>query len=88
MSLPSDRDMLMPGENCTVDLTLHKPMAIDKQYRFTLRNHDITIARGVVVDFLERASFNNMREMKAFVVKAEVAGKEEEGRKIKDAASA
>jgi hypothetical protein len=80
--------MLMPGENCTVDLTLHKPMAVDKQYRFTLRNHDITIARGVVVDFLERASFKNMREMKEFVVKTEVADKEKEEGKIKDAVSA
>lgn len=65
MTLPPDRDMLMPGENCTVELTLWTPMAVDKQYRFTIRNHDMTIARGVVVDFMDRvATFTTMKDMK------------------------
>jgi hypothetical protein len=46
--LPAERDLLMPGENCAVKLTLLKPMPIMQNLQFSIRDGERTRATGVV----------------------------------------
>ena len=55
VDLPSEKDMLMPGEHCTVDLTLLKGMAIEPGQPFTIRENNANVATGIVVGKLKDA---------------------------------
>ena len=57
-SLPSSflsltlQEMVMPGEDTALTLTLRQPMVLEKGQRFTLRDGNRTIGTGLVTDIL------------------------------------
>lgn len=50
--LPDDKEMVMPGEDTSLTLTLRQPMVLEKGQRFTLRDGNRTIGTGLVTDTL------------------------------------
>ncbi|KAK4337413.1 hypothetical protein RND71_044143 [Anisodus tanguticus] len=44
------RELLMPGEDCSMTIRFIKPMAIDKGSRFTIRDGAVTLGTGVVTE--------------------------------------
>lgn len=52
VTLPLDKDMVMPGEDTSLTLTLRQPMVLEKGQRFTLRDGSKTIGTGLVTDIL------------------------------------
>uniref|UniRef100_A0A348G617 Elongation factor Tu n=1 Tax=Odontomachus monticola TaxID=613454 RepID=A0A348G617_ODOMO len=49
-----DKKMAMPGEDCTLELKLLKPMVCEKGQRFTLRDGSLTLGTGVITNTLKR----------------------------------
>jgi len=49
---PSAQEMVMPGEDTSLTLTLRQPMVLEKGQRFTLRDGNRTIGTGLVTDIL------------------------------------
>uniref|UniRef100_A0A7N8XTU0 protein-synthesizing GTPase n=1 Tax=Mastacembelus armatus TaxID=205130 RepID=A0A7N8XTU0_9TELE len=45
-------EMVMPGEDTSLTLTLRQPMVLEKGQRFTLRDGNKTIGTGLVTDIL------------------------------------
>ncbi|XP_048868824.1 elongation factor Tu, mitochondrial [Brienomyrus brachyistius] len=52
VTLPSDKEMVMPGEDTSLSLTLRQPMVLEKGQRFTLRDGNKTIGTGLVTETL------------------------------------
>ncbi|XP_028267655.1 elongation factor Tu, mitochondrial [Parambassis ranga] len=52
ISLSGDKEMVMPGEDAALTLTLRQPMVLEKGQRFTLRDGNRTIGTGLVTDIL------------------------------------
>ncbi|XP_023661173.1 elongation factor Tu, mitochondrial [Paramormyrops kingsleyae] len=52
VTLPSDKEMIMPGEDTSLSLTLRQPMVLEKGQRFTLRDGNKTIGTGLVTETL------------------------------------
>ncbi|XP_076609677.1 elongation factor Tu, mitochondrial [Chaetodon auriga] len=52
VTLPEDKEMVMPGEDTSLTLTLRQPMVLEKGQRFTLRDGNRTIGTGLVTDIL------------------------------------
>ncbi|XP_033998556.1 elongation factor Tu, mitochondrial [Trematomus bernacchii] len=52
VTLPVDKEMVMPGEDTSLTLTLRQPMVLEKGQRFTLRDGNKTIGTGLVTDIL------------------------------------
>ncbi|KAK5914251.1 hypothetical protein CgunFtcFv8_008706 [Champsocephalus gunnari] len=52
VTLPLDKEMVMPGEDTSLTLTLRQPMVLEKGQRFTLRDGSKTIGTGLVTDIL------------------------------------
>uniref|UniRef100_A0A8C9TY79 Elongation factor Tu n=1 Tax=Scleropages formosus TaxID=113540 RepID=A0A8C9TY79_SCLFO len=50
--LPGDKEMIMPGEDASLILTLRQPMVLEKGQRFTLRDGNRTIGTGLVTEIL------------------------------------
>eukprot|EP00003_Mantamonas_plastica_P004428 TRINITY_DN1350_c0_g1_i9.p1 TRINITY_DN1350_c0_g1~~TRINITY_DN1350_c0_g1_i9.p1 ORF type:complete len:371 (-),score=142.77 TRINITY_DN1350_c0_g1_i9:164-1276(-) len=50
LKLPSDTPIVMPGDNCVVDIELLWPVPMDKGLRFTVREGNRTVGTGVIVD--------------------------------------
>uniref|UniRef100_A0A3P9PF92 Elongation factor Tu n=1 Tax=Poecilia reticulata TaxID=8081 RepID=A0A3P9PF92_POERE len=50
--LPADKEMVMPGEDMLLNLTLRQPMVLEKGQRFTLRDGNKTIGTGLVTEIL------------------------------------
>nr|ACO11326.1 Elongation factor Tu, mitochondrial precursor [Caligus rogercresseyi] len=50
------KDMGMPGEDCTLDMKLMKPIVIEKNGHFTLRDGGKTVGTGKVVEILPSLS--------------------------------
>jgi elongation factor Tu len=48
VTLPSDKQMVMPGENTEITVELIRPIAIDKGLRFSIREGGRTVASGQV----------------------------------------
>ncbi|CAM1301347.1 TUFM (predicted), partial [Pycnogonum litorale] len=48
-----DKEMIMPGEDATINLKLFKPMVIEVGQRFTLRDGSVTVATGVITKVLD-----------------------------------
>jgi elongation factor Tu len=46
--LPKDREMVMPGDNTSVTVELHTPIALEQGLRFNMREGGITVGTGVV----------------------------------------
>ena len=48
VTLPDDVKMVTPGDNVTMDVELHTPIAMEEQLRFAIREGGRTIGSGVV----------------------------------------
>ncbi|KAI9526432.1 hypothetical protein NQZ68_039643 [Dissostichus eleginoides] len=52
VTLSEDKEMVMPGEDTSLTLTLRQPMVLEKGQRFTLRDGNRTIGTGLVTEIL------------------------------------
>jgi elongation factor Tu len=52
VTLPAGTEMVMPGDNVTVDVALITPIALEKELRFAIREGGRTVGAGVVSDIL------------------------------------
>ncbi|MCC7385230.1 MAG: elongation factor Tu [Deltaproteobacteria bacterium] len=52
VTLPEGTEMVMPGDNISVDVELITPVAMDKGLRFAIREGGKTVGAGVVVDII------------------------------------
>jgi len=53
VELPSGTEMVMPGDNITMDVTLIAPIAMDDGLRFAIREGGRTVGAGVVAKVIE-----------------------------------
>jgi elongation factor Tu len=53
IKLPDSVEMVMPGDNITVEVELLTPIAMDKNLRFAIREGGRTVGAGVVADILD-----------------------------------
>ncbi len=53
VELPSGTEMVMPGDNISMDVTLITPIAMDKELRFAIREGGRTVGAGVVTSITE-----------------------------------
>jgi len=53
ISLEAGREMVMPGDNVTVEVTLITPVAMDKGLRFAIREGGRTVGAGQVTEILD-----------------------------------
>ena len=53
VTLPDGVEMVMPGDNVAVDVTLIMPIAMDKELRFAIREGGRTVGAGVVSEIIE-----------------------------------
>jgi elongation factor Tu len=53
VTLPEDRQMVMPGDNCEIHVELIHTIAIEKGLRFAIREGGRTVAAGAVTDIIE-----------------------------------
>jgi len=51
--LPEGVEMVMPGDNVTMDVDLITPIAMDKELRFAIREGGRTVGAGVVTEIVE-----------------------------------
>jgi len=51
--LPEGREMVMPGDNVTVEIELLTPIALEKELRFAIREGGRTVGAGVVAEILD-----------------------------------
>ena len=52
-TLPKDVEMVMPGDNVTIDITLIEPIAMEKGLRFAIREGGHTVGAGVITEVIE-----------------------------------
>jgi elongation factor Tu len=53
VTLPEGVEMVMPGDNVTIEVELITPIAMEKELRFAIREGGKTVGAGVVADILE-----------------------------------
>jgi elongation factor Tu len=53
VTLPAGTEMVMPGDNIAMEVTLIVPIAMEKQLRFAIREGGRTVGAGVVADIIE-----------------------------------
>ena len=53
VTLPSGTEMVMPGDNISMDVELITPIAMDKELRFAIREGGRTVGAGVVTEISE-----------------------------------
>jgi elongation factor Tu len=53
MSLPEGTEMVMPGDNISVTVSLITPIAMEKELRFAIREGGRTVGAGVVSEIIE-----------------------------------
>lgn len=53
IKLPEGVEMIMPGDNVTMEVQLIQPIAIEKQLRFAIREGGRTVGAGAVTEILE-----------------------------------
>jgi len=51
--LPAGVEMVMPGDNITMDVELLTPIAMEKELRFAIREGGRTIGAGVIAEIIE-----------------------------------
>ncbi|MCL2507401.1 MAG: elongation factor Tu [Endomicrobia bacterium] len=51
--LPAGVEMVMPGDNITMDIELIMPVAMEKQLRFAIREGGRTVGSGVVIEIVQ-----------------------------------
>jgi len=53
VTLPSNVEMVMPGDNVSIDVELIVPIAMEKELRFAIREGGRTVGAGVVSEIVE-----------------------------------
>jgi elongation factor Tu len=53
VSLPEGVEMVMPGDNVTVEVNLITPIAMEKELRFAIREGGRTVGAGVISEIIE-----------------------------------
>ncbi|HZK37951.1 MAG TPA: elongation factor Tu, partial [Clostridia bacterium] len=53
IKLPEGMEMVMPGDNVTMEIELIYPIAIEEGLRFAIREGGRTVGAGVVVNIIE-----------------------------------
>ncbi len=53
ITLPANVEMVMPGDNISIDVELLTPIAMDKELRFAIREGGRTVGAGVVAEITE-----------------------------------
>jgi elongation factor Tu len=53
VSLPAGTEMVMPGDNCAMEVTLITPIAMEKELRFAIREGGRTVGAGVISEVIE-----------------------------------
>ena len=53
VKLPEGTEMVMPGDNISLDVELIQPIAMDKELRFAIREGGRTVGAGVVTEIVE-----------------------------------
>jgi elongation factor Tu len=53
IELPAGVEMVMPGDNITMDVTLITPIAMEKELRFAIREGGRTVGAGVVAKIIQ-----------------------------------
>jgi len=53
IALPQGVEMIMPGDNVDMLVELLKPIALEKELRFAIREGGRTVGAGVVIEILE-----------------------------------
>jgi len=53
VKLPQGVEMVMPGDNVTIDVELSTPVAMEKELRFAIREGGRTVGAGVVSEIVE-----------------------------------
>ncbi len=53
VDLPEGVEMVMPGDNVQMEITLITPIAMDKELRFAIREGGRTVGAGVVTEIIE-----------------------------------
>jgi elongation factor Tu len=53
VKLPEGVEMVMPGDNVTMDVELVQPIAMEKELRFAIREGGRTVGAGVVTEIVE-----------------------------------
>jgi elongation factor Tu len=48
VTLPAGTEMVMPGDNVTIDVELITPIAMEEKLRFAIREGGRTVGSGVV----------------------------------------
>ncbi|MBN9035021.1 MAG: elongation factor Tu, partial [Rhizobiales bacterium] len=51
--LPEGTEMVMPGDNLSVDVTLIVPIAMEEKLRFAIREGGRTVGSGIVASITE-----------------------------------
>ena len=53
VQLPQGTEMVMPGDNVTIDVSLIVPIAMEEKLRFAIREGGRTVGAGVVASIIE-----------------------------------
>jgi len=53
LELPAGTEMVMPGDNIKMTVTLIQPIAMEEKLRFAIREGGRTVGAGVVTKILE-----------------------------------
>ncbi|KIV64362.1 Translation elongation factor Tu [Rhizobium sp. UR51a] len=53
VTLPEGTEMVMPGDNVTVDVELIVPIAMEEKLRFAIREGGRTVGAGIVASIVE-----------------------------------
>jgi len=53
VTLPPGQEMVMPGDNVSVEIELIQPVAMEKELRFAIREGGRTVGAGVVAEIIE-----------------------------------
>jgi len=53
VTLPAGVEMVMPGDNITMDVELQKEIAMEKELRFAIREGGRTVGAGVVTEIVK-----------------------------------
>ena len=53
VKLPANIEMVMPGDNCAMEVELITPIAMEKELRFAIREGGRTVGAGVIAEIIE-----------------------------------
>jgi elongation factor Tu len=53
VTLPEGTEMVMPGDNITMEVTLIAPIAMEEKLRFAIREGGRTVGAGVVAAVID-----------------------------------